>query len=75
MVAVYGLRIQYERLRAVVTEVLAGEREKCRLTAAGENGEESSLALALQEMDVAPVALFVTVGVLDLGPWGEGGRV
>jgi dynein heavy chain 1 len=69
--AVYGLRTQHERLRAVVADVLTGERDEGRPAATGEDGEESSSAWALREVDGAPAALFATVDVLDLGPRGE----
>jgi hypothetical protein len=54
----------------VVAEMLTGEWDKGRPAAAGEEGGESSLAWALREMDMLPVALFETVYVLDRWTWG-----
>ena len=67
----YGFKTQHEQLRVVVTNVYTREWDERRPAAAGEDGEELALACALREMDGLFVALFVTMDVLDLIPWGE----
>ena len=45
-------------------EVLTGERDKSHAAAAGEEGEDSSLAWTVRKKNTSPVALFETLNVL-----------
>jgi dynein heavy chain 1 len=67
--AVYQFRMQHEKLRGVVVEVLTGEN-KGDDAKEEKSGEEYS-AWALREVDEAPMSLFASVDVLDLSARGE----
>jgi hypothetical protein len=56
------------RRHVLVKQLLTGERDEGRPTASGEDGEQSSSAWVLREVNGAPVVLFTTVEVLDFGP-------
>jgi dynein heavy chain 1 len=65
--SVYQFRMQHEKLRGVVLEVLTGEKGK-----KGDGAEEEEYsAWALREVDEAPMSLFASVDVLDLSSRGE----
>ena len=62
---------EVEGVPVLATRVLTvtGEQDKGHSVAAGEDREELSRVWALQEADRAPMALSMTVDVLDVGPW------
>ena len=65
--AIHMFRMQHEKLRAVVTEVLSGENTNDF----EEDEDEAAGANAVKEVEIAPVEVFAAVQLLDLSPRGQ----
>ena len=68
--AIHYFRVQHEKLKNVITEVLLVEKESLSIQTS-ENGIDFSSESAINEVEDAPMAVFAAVDVIDLSQKGQ----
>jgi hypothetical protein len=68
--SLYYFRVQHQKLRSVVIEVLNAEKDSFSLRS-GEGGIDFSAEVAIREVEEAPISVFSIIDVLDLSPKGQ----